>query len=101
MGQGKLGLIHARDLADFAARVLTSAPDQHHGSVYTLTGPASISFQAAAAQLSRGIDKPVAYVPVPQEARARACSTCQRVSFSCLTQRALQWSQRNRATTAC
>jgi uncharacterized protein YbjT (DUF2867 family) len=68
MGQGKLGMIDARDIADFAARVLTSAPEQHHGKVYTLTGPASISFQEAAAQLSQGIDKPVAYVPVSQEA---------------------------------
>lgn len=68
MGQGKLGMIDARDIADFAARVLKSTPDQHHGKVYTLTGPASISFEEAAMQLSQGIDKPVAYVPVPQEA---------------------------------
>jgi uncharacterized protein YbjT (DUF2867 family) len=67
MGQGKLGMIDVRDIADFAARVLTSTPELHHGKVYTLTGPASISFEEAAAELSQGIDKPVRYVPVPQE----------------------------------
>jgi uncharacterized protein YbjT (DUF2867 family) len=68
MGQGKLGLIDARDIGAFAARVLASAPAEHHGKVYTLTGPASISFEEVAAQLSQGIDKPVRYVPVTHEA---------------------------------
>jgi uncharacterized protein YbjT (DUF2867 family) len=68
MGQGKLGMIDARDIGAFAARVLTSAPDLHHGKTYTLTGPASISFDEAAAQLSAGVGKPVRYVPVPQDA---------------------------------
>jgi uncharacterized protein YbjT (DUF2867 family) len=71
MGNGKLGLIDARDIGAFAARVLASAPAEHHGKIYTLTGPASISFEEVAAQLSQGIDKPVRYVPVPHEA-ARA-----------------------------
>jgi uncharacterized protein YbjT (DUF2867 family) len=71
MGQGKLGMIDARDIADFAARVLTSAPELHHGKTYTLTGPASISFDVVAAQLSAGVGKPVRYVPVSDDAARR------------------------------
>jgi uncharacterized protein YbjT (DUF2867 family) len=68
MGQGKLGMIDARDIGEFAARMLTSAPELHHGKTYTLTGPASISFDDAAAQLSAGIDRPVRYVAVSNDA---------------------------------
>jgi uncharacterized protein YbjT (DUF2867 family) len=68
MGEGKLGMIDARDIGDFAARVLTSPPAQHHGKTYTLTGPATIAMTEVAAQLSQGIEKPVRYVAVPHEA---------------------------------
>jgi uncharacterized protein YbjT (DUF2867 family) len=71
MGEGKLGLIDVRDIGAFAARVLMSAPAEHHGKIYTLTGPSSISFDDVAAQLSQATGKPVRYVPVPHEA-ARA-----------------------------
>jgi uncharacterized protein YbjT (DUF2867 family) len=72
MGEGKLGLIDARDIGAFAARVLSSPPAEHHGKIYTLTGPASISFEEVAVQLSQGIDKPVRYVPVPHAAARKA-----------------------------
>jgi uncharacterized protein YbjT (DUF2867 family) len=72
MGAGKLGLIDARDIGAFAARVLSSPPAEHHGKIYTLTGPASISFEEVAAQLSQGIDKPVKYVPVTHAAAQKA-----------------------------
>jgi uncharacterized protein YbjT (DUF2867 family) len=72
MGAGKLGMIDARDIGAFAARVLSSPPAEHHGKIYTLTGPTSISFEEVAAQLSQGIDKPVRYVPVPHEAARKA-----------------------------
>lgn len=68
MGQGRLGMIDVRDIGDFAARVLESPPDEHHGKIYTLTGPASVSLTEAADQLSRGLEKPVRYVPVPHAA---------------------------------
>ena len=68
MGEGKLGMIDVRDIGDFAARVLMSAPEQHHGKIYTLTGPATVSMADAAVELSRGIEKPVKYVAVPHEA---------------------------------
>jgi uncharacterized protein YbjT (DUF2867 family) len=68
MGEGKLGMIDVRDIGDFAACVLMSAPAQHHGKTYTLTGPATISMAEAATQLSQGIERPVRYVAVPHEA---------------------------------
>jgi uncharacterized protein YbjT (DUF2867 family) len=68
MGRGRLGMIDVRDIGDFAARVLESPPDAHHGKVFTLTGPASVSLEEAAAQLSQGLEKPVRYVPVPHAA---------------------------------
>lgn len=67
LGEGKLGLIDARDIGEYAARVLMSAPEAHHGKVYTLTGPEAISMEQVAVQLSQGLDKPVRYVPVPHE----------------------------------
>lgn len=67
MGQGKLGMIDARDIGAMAARILTSAPEAHHGKIYTPTGPASLSLEEVAAQIARAIDKPVRYVPVPLE----------------------------------
>lgn len=68
LGEGKLGMIDVRDIGDFAAHLLTSPPDRHHGKIYTLTGPEAISLHEAAEQLSRGIDRPVRYVPVPHDA---------------------------------
>jgi uncharacterized protein YbjT (DUF2867 family) len=72
MGQGKLGMIDVRDIGAFAARVLTSAPEQHHGKIYTLTGPASVTFDDAAAALGQALGKPVRYVAVPHEAARKA-----------------------------
>ncbi|MFZ5892642.1 MAG: SDR family oxidoreductase [Myxococcota bacterium] len=68
MGEGKLGVIDARDIGDFAARVFTAPPELHQGKVYTLTGPESLSFHEVAAQLGEGIGRSVRYVPVPHEA---------------------------------
>jgi uncharacterized protein YbjT (DUF2867 family) len=67
MGQGKLGMIDARDIGAMAARILTTRPDEHHGKIYTPTGPASLSLEEVAAQIAQAIDQPVRYVPVPVE----------------------------------
>jgi uncharacterized protein YbjT (DUF2867 family) len=67
LGEGKLGMIDARDIGEYAARVLSSPPDVHHGKVYTLTGPEAISMEQAAAQLSQGLGRTIRYVPVPHE----------------------------------
>lgn len=49
-GEGRVGMIDVRDIADFAAHVL-SDPAPHTGRNYTLTGPASISLRDAAAEI--------------------------------------------------
>ncbi|MDF3064610.1 MAG: NAD(P)-dependent oxidoreductase [Polyangiaceae bacterium] len=68
MGTGKLGMIDTRDVGEVAAKLLLSDPDSHHGKIYTPTGPASVSLEEAASELSQGLGKPVRYVPVPHDA---------------------------------
>jgi uncharacterized protein YbjT (DUF2867 family) len=62
---GKLGMIDARDIGEVAAKVLTE--EGHEGKVYTLTGPAAISFYDVAQALSEVLGKEVRYVNVPLE----------------------------------
>ncbi|MFI7438992.1 SDR family oxidoreductase [Nonomuraea indica] len=62
-GHGRLGLIDVRDIGDFAAELLTN-PRPHTGKVYTLTGPASISLDEAAADLEAVYGRPVTYQPL-------------------------------------
>ncbi|WP_248960701.1 SDR family oxidoreductase [Sphaerisporangium perillae] len=60
VGDGRLGFIDVRDIADFGARVL-AAPASHAGKVYTLTGPASISLKEAAERLEPVLGTPIRY----------------------------------------
>ena len=62
---GRLGMIDARDIGEVAANVLTE--DGHQGEVYTLTGPASISFYDVAQELSEILGKEVSYIPISLE----------------------------------
>jgi uncharacterized protein YbjT (DUF2867 family) len=62
---GRLGMIDARDIGEVAAKVL--AEEGHEGKVYTLTGPAAISFYDVAQALSEVLGKEVSYVPIPLE----------------------------------
>jgi uncharacterized protein YbjT (DUF2867 family) len=62
---GRLGMIDARDIGEVAAKVLTE--EGHEGEVYTLTGPAAISFYDVAQALSEVLGKEVSYVPIPLE----------------------------------
>ena len=69
IGEGRIGLIDIRDIADFAAKVLRD-PEPHKGRTYTLTGPASISLNDAAADLTEVYGTPIAYQPVsPDDAQ--------------------------------
>ncbi len=70
LADGKMGLIDARDISEFAAHVLTS--DGHEGKTYTLTGPASISMHQVAAAIGEAIGKGVKYVPVTVDAERQA-----------------------------
>jgi uncharacterized protein YbjT (DUF2867 family) len=65
MKDGRLGMIDARDIGEVAAKILTE--DGHEGKIYTLTGPAAISFYDVAEALSEVLDKEVGYVSIPPE----------------------------------
>jgi uncharacterized protein YbjT (DUF2867 family) len=69
-GRGRLAMIDARDVGEVAAKVLTDAG--HEGQVYTLTGPAAISFDDVARALGEVLQKAVRYVDVPPEAAKAA-----------------------------
>ncbi len=64
-GNGRLGMIDARDIGEVAAKVLTE--DGHEGKAYTLTGPAAISFYDVAQALSEVLGKEVSYVSISLE----------------------------------
>jgi uncharacterized protein YbjT (DUF2867 family) len=67
MGESRLGMIDARDIAELAAKVLTDGPDLHHGKIYTPTGPQSISFAEVAEQVEGVLERTVRYVPTADE----------------------------------
>jgi len=67
---GKLGMIHTRDIGEVAAKVLTE--EGHEGKVYTLTGPAAISFYDVAEALSQVLGKEVRYIEISLEAAKAA-----------------------------
>ncbi len=64
--EGRLGMIDIRDVAEIAAKALTS--DGHEGETYELTGPESISINEVASAFSKVLDKDVNYMNVPMEA---------------------------------
>src|SRR5215208_3254781 len=67
---GKLGMIDVRDIGEVAVKVLTE--EGHEGKVYTLTGPAAISFYEVAEALSEILGKEVRYVNISLEDAKRA-----------------------------
>jgi NAD(P)H dehydrogenase (quinone) len=67
-GDGKVGFIAASDVADVAARVLTSPG--HEGATYVLTGPESLGYADIAARVSAVFAREVGYADLPPE-RAR------------------------------
>ena len=70
MGDGKIGHIDTRDIADVAVAVLTK--DGHEGQSYLLTGPEALSMAELAARLSAAIGKKIEYVNLPpDEIKAR------------------------------
>ena len=63
-------MIDARDIGEVAAKAL--AEEGHEGKVYTLTGPAAISFYDVAETLSEVLGKEVSYVDIPLEKAKQA-----------------------------
>lgn len=67
MGEGKLGMIDVRDIADCATSILLNH-ESHVGHTYNPTGPDSITFKEAAKTIGEGLGKEVNYVAIAPEA---------------------------------
>jgi uncharacterized protein YbjT (DUF2867 family) len=63
---GSVAMIDARDVAAVAAAALTSR--QHHGQIYTPTGPQALSFDEVARILSEQTGAQIRHVRVPADA---------------------------------
>jgi uncharacterized protein YbjT (DUF2867 family) len=61
-GRGRVTFVDVRDVADVAA-VAFSAPAEHDGQAYTLTGPEAVDFTRAAAELTGLLGRAVRYEP--------------------------------------
>ncbi len=70
MGQGSIGLIDVRDIADSLASL--GIYGGHHGQIYVQTGPESLNFTEMAEIISEAVGKPVQYTAIPVEAVGEA-----------------------------
>jgi uncharacterized protein YbjT (DUF2867 family) len=70
MGEGFIGIIDVRDIADSLATL--AGYGGHHGQIYVQTGPESLSFAEMAEKMALGIGKAVNYVAIPPEAVGEA-----------------------------
>ena len=68
LGEGKLGIVDVRDIADVGAAVLLDESGRHDGKIYTPTGPESLSTSAVAEQIGAVLGRSVRYVPLSDEA---------------------------------
>lgn len=62
-GNARVAFIDALDIGE-AAAITLMRPTEHHGKSYHLTGGQAITFHEATAELSRQLERPVAYRPV-------------------------------------
>jgi len=65
MGDGKIGMVDARDIAAVAAKALTE--EGHEGKTYIITGPEAISYDDIAKSFSRVLGKEINYITVSSE----------------------------------
>jgi uncharacterized protein YbjT (DUF2867 family) len=70
-GDGRIGLIDTRDVADFAAQIAVS-PGPHAQKTYWPTGPERLSYADAAAVLSRVLDRPITFHPLTLDEEKQA-----------------------------
>jgi uncharacterized protein YbjT (DUF2867 family) len=74
LGNARLGMIDVRDIADCIVSLLIYGG--HEGKIYAPTGANTISFDDVASIISKGIGKPVQYIPVsPQDVGESVRST--------------------------
>ena len=71
MGEARVGMIDARDVGVFAAKIIED-PERHSGKTYTPTGPESVTMADAAETLAKVLGKPVTYAALPQDAARQA-----------------------------
>ena len=62
MGDGKIGMVDARDIAAVAVEVLMH--EGHEGKTYMLTGPEAISYYDIADAFTKALGNKVKYIPV-------------------------------------
>ena len=65
MGDGKIGIVDVRDIADVAVALLLEG--SYQGEILTLTRPESITFSQVAEAISDYLVKKVTYVPITYE----------------------------------
>lgn len=65
MGSGEFALVDIRDIAEAAAKVLSGRG--HADKIYTLTGPAAVSYEDIAKHLSAILQRPINYNQVTQK----------------------------------
>ena len=66
-GEGKLGWIDVRDIAEVNATILQN-PQNYVNREFTITGPENLSFQDTTAILSEVLNKQIAFTDVLGEA---------------------------------
>lgn len=73
-GDGRVGWVDVRDVAEVAARALTE--EGHEGKAYTVTGPESLSLAEVTEKLSATAGREIRHVDVsPEAARERMLSS--------------------------
>ena len=65
-GEARISAVDVRDLADVAVAALTTSAQDN--KVYSLTGPAPVTFAEMGEQLSKAVGRPIRFVDVPPEA---------------------------------
>jgi uncharacterized protein YbjT (DUF2867 family) len=70
-GQGRVGMVDTRDVADVAARIAAS-PDPHTGKTYWPTGPDSLSYAVAAKVLSTVLGQTITFHPLTFDEQKQA-----------------------------
>jgi len=65
MGDGRIGMVDARDIAAVAAKVLTQTG--HEGKTYLLTGPEAISYYNISDVFSEKLGRKISYIAVSAE----------------------------------
>jgi NAD(P)H dehydrogenase (quinone) len=68
IGGGGMGFVSRADCAAAAHSVLIG--DGHEGRTYTITGPAAVTYDDVAAQITEVVGRPVSYVPIDDDAMA-------------------------------